>query len=234
MSCWSIIIEKFGPGYQQKWSYWPLSLFDFFSLVIKTLATHLFCSWKSDSSALFMDLLIFQRCKYFASILKNLITHYLLRIHLDVLKNFAKFIGQHLCWREVSFLINCRLEAWEVLAQMFSSEYHEIFKNTFFTEKHQGDCFCIFIWIVVFNRSFSFTLTRFWLRQLASCELKKKRTLFFFLLFFCFYCLHYPWFQCRENSVTQHMTARSALQKQYVKTSLAFEIFETWWPNGGV
>ena len=44
-----------------------------------------------------MDLLIFQRCKYFASILKILITHYLLRIHLDVLENFAKFIGTHLC-----------------------------------------------------------------------------------------------------------------------------------------
>ena len=41
-------------------------------MVIKTLAARLFCSWKPDSSALFMDLLIFQRCKYFGSILKKI------------------------------------------------------------------------------------------------------------------------------------------------------------------
>ena len=125
MSCWSIIIEKFGPGYQQKWRYWPLSFFNFFSLVIKTLATHLFCSWKSDSSALFMDLLIFQRCKYFASILKNLITHYLLRIHWgmqiylkrDSGTGFFQWISwnfqEHLFYRKTSgrlllhFYLNC-------------------------------------------------------------------------------------------------------------------------------
>ena len=109
LSCWLIIIEKFGPGNQQKWSYWPLEFFNFFSLVIKTLAAHLICCWKPDSLALFIDLLIFQRCKYFASILKILITHYLLRIHLDVLENFAKFIGTPVL--KGSFFFN-KLQAW--------------------------------------------------------------------------------------------------------------------------
>ena len=58
----------------------------------------------------------------------------------DVLKNFAKFIGKHLCQ---SFSFNkvaglrpqvCNLIKKETLTQVFSCEFCEIFKNTFFTE----------------------------------------------------------------------------------------------------
>ena len=42
----------------------------------------------------------------------------------------------------------------------FFCEYCQNFKNTYFAEKPQGDCFCISIQIV-FKRSFDF-LARFW------------------------------------------------------------------------
>ena len=57
---------------------------------------------------------------------------------MDVLKNFANFIGKHLCWS--LFLI--KLQAWrpvglqcyeeEIPTQLFTCEIWEIFKNTFF------------------------------------------------------------------------------------------------------
>ena len=52
-----------------------------------------------------------------------------------VLKNFAKFIGKHLCQ---SLFFNKVAGLWnfiknETLAQVFSSEFCEIFMNTFFT-----------------------------------------------------------------------------------------------------
>ena len=56
-----------------------------------------------------------------------------------VLKNFAKFTGKHLC--HSLFLIKqtvactlCSFIKKEALAQVFSCESWEIFKNTFFTE----------------------------------------------------------------------------------------------------
>ena len=45
-----------------------------------------------------------------------------------VLKNFAKFTGKHLCQ---SLFFN---KVAETLAQVFSCEFCEIFKNTFFIE----------------------------------------------------------------------------------------------------
>ena len=42
----------------------------------------------------------------------------------DVLRNFAKFTGKHLC----NFIKK------ETMAQMFSCEFCEVSKNTFFTE----------------------------------------------------------------------------------------------------
>ena len=51
----------------------------------------------------------------------------------DVLRNFAKFTGKHLC--QSLFLIkNCNFIKTETLAQVFSREFCEIFWNTFFTE----------------------------------------------------------------------------------------------------
>ena len=53
-----------------------------------------------------------------------------------LLKNVAKFTEKHP--RQVSFLSNCRSEAYnfiekEIPAQVFSYEFSEIIKNTFFT-----------------------------------------------------------------------------------------------------
>ena len=63
-----------------------------------------------------------------------------------VLRNFAKFTGKHLCQgplfnkvaglRPATLLIND-----ETLAQVFSCEFCEMFKNTMFTETPMGDCF---------------------------------------------------------------------------------------------
>ena len=44
-------------------------------------------------------------------------------------KNFAKFTGKHLC--RGLFLVSCRTQAEEILAQVFSCEFCKISKNTF-------------------------------------------------------------------------------------------------------
>ena len=56
-----------------------------------------------------------------------------------VLRNFAKFTGKHLCqgplFNKVAGLIPATLLINnETLAQVFSCEFCEMFKNTFFTE----------------------------------------------------------------------------------------------------
>ena len=53
----------------------------------------------------------------------------------DILKNFTKFTGKHLCL--TLFLQASGLQFYlkrDYLAQVFSCEFCEIFKNTFFTE----------------------------------------------------------------------------------------------------
>ena len=55
-----------------------------------------------------------------------------------VLRNFAKFTGKHLC--KSLFLLQpqaCNFIKKETLAQVFSCEFCEISKNTFFTEHLQ-------------------------------------------------------------------------------------------------
>ena len=49
-----------------------------------------------------------------------------------VLRNFTKFTGKHLFLRKTSEAYNFIKK--ETLAQVFSCEFCEIFKNTFFTE----------------------------------------------------------------------------------------------------
>ena len=49
-----------------------------------------------------------------------------------VLKNFAKFIGKHLC--QSLFFNACNFIKKETLPLVFSCEFCEFFKNTFFTE----------------------------------------------------------------------------------------------------
>ena len=46
-----------------------------------------------------------------------------------VLKNFPKFVGKHLCWRVVA----CKFIKNDTPTQVFSCEFWEMFKNTFFT-----------------------------------------------------------------------------------------------------
>ena len=54
------------------------------------------------------------------------------------LENFAKFTGKHLCRPQACNFINKET----LLAQVFSCEFCEIFKKTFFTEHLAPDgCF---------------------------------------------------------------------------------------------
>ena len=54
----------------------------------------------------------------------------------SVLKNFTKLTGKHLCLGRVSFLIKrpevCNCIKKDNLTQLFSCEFYEIFKNTYF------------------------------------------------------------------------------------------------------
>ena len=58
----------------------------------------------------------------------------------NVLENFAKFSRKHLCqslfFNKVPGLIKK-----ETLAQVFSCEFREFFKSTFFFRTPPGDCF---------------------------------------------------------------------------------------------
>ena len=69
-SGWLRIIKRPGSENHQKWSYSPSKFCNFFSLAIKTLPVHLLCNWMKTSflGAMFMVMLIFQRCNYFMSI----------------------------------------------------------------------------------------------------------------------------------------------------------------------
>ena len=112
---------------------------------------------------MFMAMLILQRCNYFTSISIarsfNDFNYSLWRIisrssqsHMvyiiGVPKNLVQFIGKHLCW---SVFFN-KLQAWgmqlyqkrDCITGVFLWILWNFFRNTFFTEKSQGDCFCIF------------------------------------------------------------------------------------------
>ena len=66
------------------------------------------------------------------------------------LRNFAKFTGKHLCQsRFLNRVAGAKVAgaAWnfikkEPLAQVFSSEFCEISKNTYFLQNTSGGCFC--------------------------------------------------------------------------------------------
>ena len=64
-------------------------------------------------------------------------SHQRCSVKKGVLRNFPKFIGKHLCQ---SLFFNkvaggaCNFNKKETLAQVFSCEFSEISKNTFFTE----------------------------------------------------------------------------------------------------
>ena len=58
------------------------------------------------------------------------VLHQRCSVRKDVLKNFAKFRGKHLC---LSLFFN-KVAGAEALAQVFSCEFCEISKSTFFAE----------------------------------------------------------------------------------------------------
>ena len=57
-------------------------------------------------------------------------------IKISVLTNFVKFTGKGLCQSLFFKKVACKFYKKETLAQVFSSEFCKIFKNSFFTE-HQ-------------------------------------------------------------------------------------------------
>ena len=57
----------------------------------------------------------------------------------SVLKNFSKFTAKYLC-KSLAF---ATLLKKETLAQVFSCELYEIFKEHFFNRTHPSDCFCL-------------------------------------------------------------------------------------------
>ena len=63
------------------------------------------------------------------SVNRNSLSQMLFKI--GILKNYAIFIGKHLCW---SLFLLKRLFQKETPTKVFSCEYCKIFKNTFFTE----------------------------------------------------------------------------------------------------
>ena len=66
-----------------------------------------------------------------------------------ILKNFPKFTGKHLCW---SLFFNKVAALRPAKSQVFSCEFWEIFKNTFFTEHLQW----LLLWmLVIFYSLFS-------------------------------------------------------------------------------
>ena len=68
---------------------------------------------------------------------QNRSSHQRCSVEKGVLRNFAKFTGKHLCqslfFNKVAGLA-CNFIKKETLAQVFSCEFCEISKNTFFTE----------------------------------------------------------------------------------------------------
>ena len=62
--------------------------------------------------------------------IRNLSIYIYLSIEKSAFKTFAKFTGKHLCH---SLFFN-KVAGVRPMAQVFSDEFWEIFKNTFFTE----------------------------------------------------------------------------------------------------
>ena len=53
---------------------------------------------------------------------------------IGVLRNFANFIGKHLCWSIFNKVVGLQLYSKETPTKVFSCKICETFKNTFFIE----------------------------------------------------------------------------------------------------
>ena len=84
-----------------------------------------------------VKLLLFAQVSYTRDSRRNRSSHQMCSMKKGVLKNFAKFIGKHLCQ---SLFFNkvaggaCNFIKKENLARVFSCKFCEISKNTLFTE----------------------------------------------------------------------------------------------------
>ena len=92
-----------------------------------------------------------KKFSYFLRLFRS--SHRRCSVRKGVLRNFAKFTGKHL---HQSLFFNTELYyiKKETLAQVFSCEFCEISKNTFFNRTPLGDCFYLlfaFTKIFVFN-----------------------------------------------------------------------------------
>ena len=74
--------------------------------------------------------------KYFKKIQNS---HRRCSVRNGVLRNFAKFTGKHLCQSLYFNKVACNFIKIETLAQVFSCEFCDIFKNAFFTEHLQAN-----------------------------------------------------------------------------------------------
>ena len=75
----------------------------------------------------------FIHIQYFFGMVRNRSSHRRCSVGEGVLRNFAKFLGKHLC-QSFFFEKVAGLRKKETLTRVFSCEFCEIFKNTFFTE----------------------------------------------------------------------------------------------------
>ena len=122
--------------------------------------------------------------------------------NFTVRKNFDVYVG-------VSFLKMTP-------TQLFSCGYCKSFKNTYFEEYLQ--CFvwwylihshyCYLFLIIYFSENWGSSLSSLF-KTTGLFWVKEKKTVFFFILFFCFYCLPPPQFQSREQSITMFLTYMS-------------------------
>ena len=93
---------------------------------------------------------------------------------IDVLKNFTKFAGKHLCWT----LIFNKLHKKKALTQVFSCEFCENFNDTFFIIEH--------LWWLVLKIESLFSdsiyksshLELFWKKSVLRCALAWEFELF--------------------------------------------------------
>ena len=73
--------------------------------------------------------------------------HWRSSVRKGVLRNFAKFTEKHLC-QSIFFKCRCSFIKKGTLVQVFSCEFYEISKDTFFTKPFSGNCF----WVLNYNK----------------------------------------------------------------------------------
>ena len=103
-----------------------------FSVIIIHIQVCIHCSYTQPPKSRFVESITFRS------------SHQRCSVREDALKNFAKLTGKDLC-QSLSLIklldLTCNFIV-QTLAQVFSCEFCEISKNTFFKKTPLGDCFC--------------------------------------------------------------------------------------------